>query len=100
MLSEYRSVVTARVPHLFRAFDGLIPARICHSLSTTLLTLPLLPSSPVSDSAGSLHELSVPTVQVLLVDENTCSDGEACAEAFRRFKLGVVSRRRHIGDMR
>eukprot|EP00439_Symbiodinium_sp_Y106_P067836 s2127_g11.t1 len=27
---------------------------------------------------------------VLLVDENTCSDGEACAEAVQRFKLGVV----------
>ncbi|CAE7256580.1 tri1 [Symbiodinium sp. CCMP2456] len=27
---------------------------------------------------------------VLLIDENTCSDGEACAEAFQRFKLGVV----------
>ena len=43
MLSEYRSASDCASSPFFRAFDGLIPARICHSLSTTLLTLPLLP---------------------------------------------------------
>ena len=76
---------------------ALLPAKVGDSWVTTVffghvqsrLSFFLIVSMRVRQPGFPIHMLST-FDQVLLVDENTCSDGEAFAEAFQRFGLGTV----------